>query len=364
MKRNNIVIFIIITLFCNILYAQEFERSRVINKSFAITKQSSLKITNKYGNIMLSTWDKDSVKMSITIRVSDKKECDADARLTAVDVQFTSNPYYLDVQTLFKDNKTLFGVDFKELSSSLFNSSHRVSIDYVVTVPVYTSIEIQNKFGNVYCTDHTGGFNINLSNGDFKGGNLSGQSVVIVNFGNVTLNEVANSRMNLSNAELTLKKAATLHVEGHSTKYSIGSVDALDMDSKRDKFYIDTLKTLNGQSAFSYIQIERLYQSGTLKSNYGDLTITNTDDAFTGIHLNSGWTDIVIGLPPNLTYTLNADYKKTMVTLPLNAAGLKTQLVDEKLQQFHINGTAGPGSTPTATININASGGSFTLRVK
>lgn len=364
MKRNNIIILLLALFFFNCMQAQEFESHKTIYKSLPVTRQSTLKITNKYGNIMLSTWDKDSVKFVISIHVTDKKESDADARLTAIDVQFTTNPYYLDAQTLFKDNKTVFGVDFKALSNSLFNSSPHVSVDYTVTVPAYTPIEIQNKFGNVYCTDHTAGFNLDLSNGDFKGGRLSGQSTISVNFGNVTLGEVSNARMSLSNSELNLKKAETLHVDGHSTKYWIGMVSALDMDSKRDKFYIDTLKTLSGQSAFSFIQIERLYQSGTLKSNYGDFKITSTDEGFTGIDLNSGWTDIVIGLPQNLTYTLNADYKRTMVTLPVNAAGLKTQLVDEKLQQYHVSGTAGPGSTPTANININASGGSFTLRVK
>jgi hypothetical protein len=364
MKFKYVIVLLAALFLTKVAAGQEYEQSRQITRSFPLTAQSTVKVANKYGNIMFATWDKDSVAFTITIKVSDKKESDAANKLSAIDVQFTSNPYFINAQTVFKDNKTAFGVDFSAITNNIFNSSRNVSIEYNISLPAWVAVDVQNKYGSVYSTDHSGSFTLNLSNGDFKAGSLSGQSTINVDFGNITLNSVTNSRMEIGYSELVLKRAGNLHIGGHSGKCWINNVEALDLDSKRDKFYIDTLRTLSGQSGFSYIQIGLLDISGTLKSNYGDLRINNTGLAFTGINLNSEWTDIVLGLPQNMTFSLLADYKKTVVTLPVAASGIKAVLTDEKLQQYHMSGMAGPGTVPTADILLNASGGSFTIQIK
>lgn len=77
MRYKNIIIGCILFLLFNHAFAQNVEQTRTINRTFALTKQSSIKVSNKYGNVMLNTWDKDSVGFAVSIRVSERREADA-----------------------------------------------------------------------------------------------------------------------------------------------------------------------------------------------------------------------------------------------------------------------------------------------
>lgn len=50
----------------------QFTDTKEIRKSYAITPETQIEITNKYGKIDFKSWDKDSVKFQINIRVEEK----------------------------------------------------------------------------------------------------------------------------------------------------------------------------------------------------------------------------------------------------------------------------------------------------
>lgn len=361
MKSKYLIIGIILLFMGCSVFPQSYEQSKTIKRSFPVSTQSALKISNKYGNVMFTTWDKDSVGLAITIKVSDRREVDAITRLAAIDVKFTSTPYFVDVLTVFNTKSNLAADIADKIASGIFNSGPNVTVDYVVNVPAWLSLEIENKYGSVYMADHKGNLKLDLSNGDFKAGNISGESNITVDFGNITLNSIRSGRMDIGYSEMVLKKAGILHISGRSSKCWITSAESLDLDSKRDKFYIDTLHMLSGQCSFSFLQIAILDQSGMLRSNFGDVRINGTSNTLTGINLNSEYTDVVIHLPQALTFALIADYKKTVFTLPPSATTMQSQLLDEKTQQYRVTGTAGPGSSSPANLLLNAVGGSITL---
>jgi hypothetical protein len=361
MKSKYLIIGIILLLIGNTAFTQVFEQSKILARTFPVNNQSTLKISNKYGNVMFTTWNKDSVGLTVNIKVSDRREVDAVSRLATIDVKFTPTPYYIDVVTVFNSKNNL-GADIADkIASGIFNAGPNVTVDYVVNVPEWLSLEIENKYGSVYMADHKGNLKLDLSNGDFKAGSISGESNIIVDFGNITLNSIKSGRMDIGYSELVLKKAGILHISGRSSKCWITTAESLDLDSKRDKFYIDTLRTLSGQCSFSFLQIALLDQSGLLRSNFGDVRINGTSNTLTGINLNSEYTDVVIHLPQALTFSLFADYKKTVFTLPPSATAMQSQLLDEKTQQYRVTGTAGPGAATPANLLLNAVGGSITL---
>jgi hypothetical protein len=344
-------------------FAQVFERTKSITHSFPVTKQCSVKLTNKYGDVMINTWEKDSVAITVTIKATDKKETDAANKLTSIDAQFTTTPYYIDIQTVFKDNKSALNATISEFTSGIFNSKRSVTIDYSVTIPEWVSLEVNNKYGNVFTTRHTGNFTLNLSNGDFKGAELLGESDVAVSFGNITLNTISSGKLDIGYSEMTLKNGGKIKLESRSSKFWFTSVHSLDINSKRDKFFIDTLSMLTGQCDFSTIQLSMLGNAMTLKTNYGDLKTSQVGNTLKNISLNSQYTDIIIGLPSQLSLSLTADYKKTIVTLPASFKDIKPQLVDEKNQQYKINGLVGADLSPSVSIQLNAVSGSIVFMV-
>jgi hypothetical protein len=100
-----------------------------------------------------------------------------------------------------------------------------------------------------------------------------------------------------------------------------------------------------------------------LQTNYGDLTTNQLGNKIKNISLNSQYTDIVIGVPSQLSLNLIADYKKTIVTLPLLFKDIKPQLIDEKSQQYKLNGKLGTDASASMDILINAVSGSIVFVV-
>jgi len=297
----------------------------------------------------------------VTVTVTDKKEADAINKLSRIDAQFTATPYYIDVQTVFKDNKTALNADISEITSSIFNSQRNVAINYSVTLPEWAGMEINNKYGNVYMDSHSGKFTLDLSNGDFKGTDLLGENDVTVTFGNITLNKFSGGKLNIGYSEMTLKQGEKLKMESRSSKFWLTSVNSLEIDSKRDKFFIDTLTSLTGQSDFSTLQVNLLKDMMTMKTNYGDLKANQMGQTFRSISLNAQYTDIIIGIPAQSSFSFTADYKKTAVDLPASFKNLQPQLIDEKSQQYKITGIVGSEPVPSANIRINAVSGSITF---
>jgi hypothetical protein len=122
--KSKFVMLTTLAVLCGMqVFSQVFEQTRSIRKTFPIGAQTSLKISNKYGNLMFMTWDKDSVGFEVIIKVSDHREGDAINRLALIDVKFTANPFFVDATTVFNNEKNNLGADIAEkITNGIFNS--------------------------------------------------------------------------------------------------------------------------------------------------------------------------------------------------------------------------------------------------
>ncbi|NTW31251.1 MAG: hypothetical protein HGB12_01225, partial [Bacteroidetes bacterium] len=273
--------------------SQVFEKQKNVSKSYVVNKDCNIHLCNKYGDIHIVPWDKDSAIFSIDIKVADKKEADADKILKAIDVEFTNTPYYLVVKTVFRDGKNTVISDITDYANNLLNIGKNVEINYIMNVPKTSSLKIENKYGNIYTTNHSGNVQFILSNGDFKANDLTGGDTKIdLSFGNGVVHTITKGKLNIGYSDFEIKNAEKLTIEDKSAKISIAKVGDINIDSKRGKYYIDTVETVTGQTDFSHINIYYLKKSFFLKSLYGEINLTEISNDFSFININSNYTDI------------------------------------------------------------------------
>ena len=344
--------------------SQVFEKQKNITKSFAVNNDCSIQLINKYGDIHIVPWDKDSASFSIDIKVTDKKEADADKILNAIDVEFTSTPYYLIVKTVFRDSKNTVMSDIADYANSLFNIGKNVEINYIMNVPKTSSLKIENKYGNIYTTNHSGNVQFILSNGDFKANDLNGETKIDLSFGNGVVNTIKNGKLNIGYSDFEIKNSEKLTVESRSAKISITKINNINIDSKRDKYYIDTVGTINGQTDFSYINAYYLKESVFLKSLYGDINLTEISDGFGFININSSYTDIKLYIQRYSSVGFEMNCKKTELSYLSSITGIQKQSTNEKTGEYKASGITGTLSPAKSTVQINAVSGSITINSK
>lgn len=311
--------------------AQPFERKKFINKSFAVNENCQITITNKYGNVQVQTWNKDSVRFEISFAAYANKLQTLDAMYTMVDVNFTNSIYYVVATTSFTSGQANIIDDLNVKMRTLFSGGNSLSINYTVYVPAHSNIKIENRYGNVSVGDVFGNLTVLLKNGDLKIGNVNGYLNLKVDYGNTSAKTIKDASVSYSFGEFDVVKVDNLDISSRSTKISVEEVNDLKLNSQKDKIFIGKVNNVNGIANFSSLNIINLNESMGIKTIYGDLNLINTDPKFSALSFEGNFTEMKIELPRSASYELKIERSdNSTVTLPVGAKIVSTNIIDPK----------------------------------
>jgi len=341
--------------------AQTFERSRSVSKVFLAPATAEIQIVNKYGDIHLVPWEKDSVRFEIQLSVTTSKEEKLDKIFSTVDFEFEETKYFIIARTMFK-GQNAFWTEVSDMANLVFSGGTHTQIDYIVYLPENNALKIENKFGNVYTTDHSGKVDIFVSNGDLKAHSFSGQTKLRVDFGNATIDRVTSGTLSINYAELHLEEASELILETKSSKIFLTDIDWLQLDSGRDKYYIKLAGEVSGSTYFSDVTLEKVARQISLKSNYGDIKVQGLLPGFRQMEFGSESTDITLYISRDFYYDLdiNRDYRTQMIITATMLTRNETA-VDAEKKNFRLKCTAGTAGKPSVPVNISAKSGKIFL---
>jgi len=366
LKRSGYKSRLLIPLLAGILFsgaaeAQYYEKSRHISKAFSVESETEIQVSNKYGTVHLKPWDKDSVRFEIELVVKAKKESKVDKIFNYIDFSFTATNYYVIAQT--EINKSTFWTEVSDAANALFSADNKAQIDYTVYYPRNNTLKIENKFGNIYTTDHSGNLEIQLSNGDLKAHDLVGETILNLEFGNASIHRIANGNLSINYSEINLEDADVLSINSKSSTFYLGQVSEMIIKSRRDKFNIKHVGTINGESSFTNYKIEESIKTLVLKTEYGEFFLENIAPQFHLLDMNSNYTDIKLGFPKSLSYSLEIDHDEhTVISYPEEYTGIQHQTKDEKEETFLTYGKVGSASEPIAKIKISNMAGTVTIK--
>lgn len=337
------------------LHAQVYEKSKRFSEAFAINRNTEITITNKYGNIHLVQWEKDSVRFEVDIRVSSSKSSRADKAFSEIDVTFTTSPYYVIANTTFAGSGKVWS-EITDLTKTVINTGNLAEINYTVYLPAYVKITVDNRFGNIYTTDHTGPTEFRLSNGTLQANNLEGQSTVVVEFGNANIRQFRQGRIDLNYAELDLKESGTLNLTGRSSTIRLGKISQLQLNSRRDRIQVEEVHSLSGETNFSRLNLDMVNNNLLLTANYGNITLTAMGKNFKSLQLVSNYAVNQIYLDGKHFSSVEINYKaKTRITLPPELKVSEKRDPAPGADDGYIKAAAGTGLM--GEIRMNTTGG-------
>jgi hypothetical protein len=76
-------------LFSQLIYGQSYSEKRTYQKAFRVNKEMTLEITNKYGTIHLTTWNKDSVSIRAEIEAFASNESKLGKMFDGINISFS-----------------------------------------------------------------------------------------------------------------------------------------------------------------------------------------------------------------------------------------------------------------------------------
>ncbi len=365
----NYKIFSVVNIFLSTLalcaYSQTFEKSKSIKESFAVLPQATVHISNKYGDVKVLTWEKDSVEISVDIIAVDKKEFNAQETLDDIEIDFSYSSIYLSIKTTFNNVKSQFKTGFNAITNSIFNPTNKVKIYYTVYMPSSCDLVIENKYGNVYSGDFNGSIDLNLSNGDYQGNNLESDSKINISFGNAFINYINKANISLSYSDMELNNAGKINVESKNSRLRILKSENIILNSTKDKIIIDTSQNISGKSYFTYFNILNVKETFIIKSSYGEINIESINNNFNNIDINSTYTVIRISHSADTFFDLDIYAKNSSANLDAAYTNMIKTNIGTNINEFSIKGsTTNKSDIYKALIKCNLTGGNLNLNIK
>lgn len=310
--------------------------------------QATVHIINKYGNITVLEWDKDSVRVDARMTVKSTTMEKAQKLYAGFDIDLSPNGSYITGRTLLL-NSSPFITDFYDMAHMMVGNSNTVTINYTVYAPASCALRLENKFGDIFLGNPTGDVYIDLSNGNLRANQVKSNATIAVRFGNCNISKLTGGRLTIEFSDLNLKETGKISLSSKSSHIDIDKCTQATIDSKRDKINILDATQVNCTGSFSNLDVEKISKELIATIKYGSIRVDEISAGFTMVNVNATFSDADLYFSKAAGFALDLIHSsKTDVTLPETFTTTSTTVIDK--DNTRITGNIAGYSSPKVTI--------------
>ncbi len=344
------------------------EKKKVISKSFPVDSKNFLNINNQHGEVKVELWNKNEIKVDITItgygntdaqaqslidnvEIIERKEGDKIAFKTVIDTDNRSAGSWSwtnSISNTFNWNSSLNSGTVKKTSEK-----RGVEINYMVMMPKNNSLSVSNKYGKTLIPQFSAPLKITSNYGSFVSDRLTGGGKdIFVQYGSGNIKQMDDGDLHIAYSKLNIEKA-----------------DNLKLTNNYGSMILDDINHLDGTIQYSSGKIGKINQTGKLSISYSDgVQLAELSKTLKTLDILSNYT--AVKLP--VTGDCNADFEVTTTyanfKYPENKCTLTVNPDDKEDEDRRINfpttkvykGKIGKGSATKITIKTNYAGVKFT----
>lgn len=356
MKRlhYNTAIFFTISLLIisSALSAQEV--SKDFHKEYTAGSKS-LDISNKYGDVIIESWDKDQILIDVKVTVDMPNKEKAQRLLDLIDVQFSESANEITAKTIIDDKFNFTG----------WGDSRKFSIDYNIKMPVGTDLSLVNKYGNTEIDELHGLLALDIKYGNLTAGKLTRGNVkpfnkLIIAYGKGTIDEIGWLDLNERYVgNMQIAKSQAILLDSKYSKLSLGEISSVVGESKYDNIRIENINNLVLENGYTEVNIGELSKKLTYNGSYGSFSIDRVPDGFESIDVETRYMGVRLGIEESANYKLDA--KVSYGGLKYNEDNFKNQRRIVENNSHEVSGIIGKLENPTSRVNVTASYGNVRL---
>lgn len=338
--------------------AQGYERMKRIEHVYPIKENTRVEIDNKYGNVHVNTWEKDSVKIRIKITAQANRPQNADKQIDRVRFSVDKSEGYVVCKTIYGQQGELGKIvdEIDRVGKMLFSGYHKVRINYEVFLPPTTDLFVANKFGDIYLPSWKGDLSLDLSYGDLRARKIRNAKRIRLRYaGKAIVDRIDNGEVNAAFSDLIIDEVRKLNLNSRSCDISIETADDLTVASSHDKFMIEQVEDFDGSMSFTKCKIRNLTGPMDITSKYGDITIKDVRPSASKIRLTGEYTDYTINYAEeaSVSFDLTLDDNGKDLVLPKTDVEISKDDKDGELR--YISGKLGKAGSCSLSINGKSS---------
>ena len=349
MKKEIIAIIIMgaLLLIAQNGFADNFEKK--YHQEYEASQNTILHLNNRYGNMHIENWDKNTIEIDILITVKTSNLSKASKTLDKIDIKFSVDGYMISAIT--------------EITESIRNTDF--NIDYKVKIPKYINVDLYNKYGNLFLNELSGHANINVKYGSFSinkltRGNTKPLNYVSVGYSDGTCDiEDANwLKLEIKYSKVSINKAIALMIDSKYSSVKIKKTRSIVAESKYDHpFKVGYVRNFICTGGYSDFEINKLYNKLSLDLKYSNVELNDIDTDFELIKINLKYGKARLIIPEGLSYNLKAEAAYGSINHP-NKRNL-SKIIEGTESRYW--GIVGSETNPKAKIIINSKYGNVSF---
>jgi hypothetical protein len=319
---------------------------RSFTKSLPLSKDARMEVINKYGDIHITSWKKDTVYIKAEIEAFAPNHSKLQKMLDGIEINIIGSGSLIRAETEFGREITVLLESFKGITGKIIDYDSRVQINYYINIPDYVDINIENQFGDISMENNTGIISVTLSKGNFEAKSLNRISSLSLDFGDAEIGSVKSGKINTTFSKIIIRQSNDLSINSTSTRFDLVKAEKVNVESRRDKFYIGDISGISGISYFTDYKIEILTGNTDLDLKYGSFDVARVDDRFEKITLNSDYSDITADFDASASFDFDIRHTNAFVVLPDKNIKSEKEALNEDKKEYLITGEIGnnPGS--------------------
>lgn len=219
----------------------KFKKSKSFSKSYSLSGSDKVTLNNQFGEMKLVTWDKNEIKVDVSITGKSDDEQRAQEIIDRISIADGKESGGVFFKTKFADEKK-----HSDKGDKKEHRNEGMEINYMVYLPAGNPLNAENQFGKMIVPDYKGEAVITCKFGSLTAGKISNAKEVSVEFGRGTIEQVNGGRLSIKFSEGTVNKLGgdvRSKLEFSQVKLSVDN-DAknLDIDNSYSSVYLSVDK--------------------------------------------------------------------------------------------------------------------------
>lgn len=329
---------------------KKHEKSKEVSKTFQVNKDATLKISNKYGNVDVTTWDKNTIQIDVTITVKGNNLSKVEDRLNDVRIDFNASESMVEARTLFGNTNSGW-------SWWKRNNKINFQINYRVKMPVTNNANLNNDYGNISLDKLEGQANINCDYGKINVGDLLGtNSNINLDYSkSSSINSMKNGNINTDYSSLSIDKAEHVKVNCDYSNLKLGTLKSVTYNADYGSIGVNDVETVLGNSDYTGIKVGKLRKKLRLSTDYGQVRIGELVKGFESVDIKSEYASIRMGVGAGVAFDFTVDLQYAR----FNKGNAEIFKNIEKNTKKYYEGKYNGGGTATVNIKSQHGGVSF-----
>ena len=252
----------------NNIGGKTLEKTKVIEKSFDLGTNGEVRIKHKRGPIRVERTSGNKVEIKITLKVKGDDEGEIQEVFNQLDLSEVHHGNRLEIESVLNIKSwSTFSFGFYKRTSLVFKdgtkltSIKEIDIDFLLLVPKLKSLELSNKYENIYLEDMECDVKVNLYSADLKGADIVGDFDLKIKYGKVKLGNMQNATLDVYDSDMILGDTKNFELESKYSEIEVGDIETARLDSYDDK-----------------IKIGKVNGDLNIKDKYSDFKITSFEN--------------------------------------------------------------------------------------